>query len=497
MNILLRVSTIIGLSVLLSSCDTSTKEFNQAIDNNIQLKSTVLGISVVADSLDVPWEILWGPDDWIWITEQKGVISRINPKNGDKKKLLTIPKVWMKRTSGLLGMAVYPNQKEHPYVFVNYTLERDGEHFSRLERYTYHKDTLIEPKTIMEISAGTSHNGSRLTFSRDLQFLFWATGDVAKDGNSQNVKLLNGKILRMDLDGNIPQDNPIKGSYVWASGLRNVQGLIQASNGHLYASEHGDAIEDEVNLILPNGNYGWHVIEGFHDQDYEKEYAASHKTMEPMRSWTPTIAPAGLDYYPSDKIPEWRNSLLLTTLKGKSLRVLKLNSSGLEISNEEIYLEAVYGRIRDLCVSPEGDIYISTSNHDWNPMSQPHSTDDRILRIATVKKAEKVPLLAKEKELEALENATGVVLYQKYCLACHKEDGTGLEGVFPSLSGSSIVQDKNSLIPLVLKGSSKEISMPSFKFLTNEELSKVLSYVRTSFENKGDSIGVKEIELFR
>lgn len=484
-------------AVLLSSCMSNEEDFNQDVDNNIQLESTVLGVSVVADSLEVPWEIIWGPDNWIWITEQKGIVSRINPKNGDKQELLRIPNVWMKRTSGLLGMAIHPDQKEFPYVFVNYTLEKGGQYFSRLERYTYQRDTLLEPKIIMEIPAGAGHNGSRLTFSKNNHFLFWVTGDIAKDGKAQDINSLNGKVLRMNLDGSIPADNPIKGSYVWALGMRNVQGMVMASNGHLYASEHGDAIEDEVNLVLPTRNYGWDVIEGIHDQEYEKAYAKIHNTVEPLRSWTPTIAPAGLDYYNSVKIPEWKNSLLLTTLKGKSLRVLKLNAQGDEIVSEEIYLEDVYGRIRDLCISPQGDIYISTSNHDWNPMAKPHSSDDRILRIAKVERATKVPLKAKDMEVEKLSHQTGEVLYQKYCLACHKGNGKGLVGTFPSLVGSKVVADENQLISFVFKGSDAEVGMPSFKFLTNEELNKVLNYVRTSFGNDSDSISIDEIEKFR
>lgn len=497
MKLFSKLTTILTASVLLINCTPYENGFNQAIDNNIQLESTILGVSVIADSLDVPWEILWGPDNWIWITEQKGIVSRINPKNGEKQELLSIPNVWMKRTSGLLGMAVHPNQKKYPFVFVHYTLEKEGKYFSRLERYTYQKDSLIDPKVIMEIPAGTGHNGSRLMFSKDNKFLFWVTGDIAETGNAQNINSLNGKVLRMNFDGGVPEDNPIKGSLVWASGLRNVQGLIDASNGHLYASEHGDAIEDEVNLILPGGNYGWDIIEGFHDQDYEKSYAKKYNTIEPMISWTPTIAPAGLDFYDAKKIPEWENSLLLTSLKGKSLRILKLNQKGDKIINEEIYLENIYGRIRDLCISPEGDVYISTSNHDWNPMTEPSSTDDRILRIAKVAKAEKTPLIAKDKALEELIYATGDVLYQKYCLACHKSNGKGLTDTFPSLAESAIVGDKSRLISLVLNGSNAAISMPSFKFLTNEELSKVFNYVRSSFGNKGDSIFVKEIEKFR
>src|SRR5690606_36151385 len=131
--------------------------------------------------------------------------------------------------------------------------ERSGKYYSRLERYEYQGDTLINPTTILEIPGGKAHNGSRLAFWDD-ETLLWATGDTAKDGLAQDSTSLNGKILRMTLDGDIPADNPIKDSYVYAWGFRNIQGLIRTPGGILYSAEHGDAIQDEVNLVLPARN---------------------------------------------------------------------------------------------------------------------------------------------------------------------------------------------------------------------------------------------------
>lgn len=485
------------LLVLFYGCGRSEIEFEQKVDVNIQLEETALGVSVIADSLQVPWEIAWGPDDHIWITEQSGIISKINPVNGRKEVLLNLDKVWMRRTSGLLGMVVHPNQAKYPYVFVNYTLERDGDYFSRLERYTVKNDTLTNPHTLLEIPAGTGHNGSRLALADQEDRLFWATGDIARTGNAQDPLSLNGKILRLDFDGNIPSDNPNPDSYVWALGFRNIQGLVYAGNGNLYASEHGDAIEDEVNLLLPMKNYGWHNIEGFHDQDFEKEYAEVHHTIEPIKSWTPTIAPAGLDYYSSSTIPEWKSSLILVTLKGQGFRVLKLDDDGEKIIDEKIFLEKEYGRIRDLCISPSGDVYISTSNHDWNPMTEPDQNDDRILRIYKVDKVGEEVMFAKTEAETLEEQGTGEVLYQKYCLACHKGNGKGVGDVFPALAGSPIVANTDQLIPLVLNGYKGEIDMPSFKFMNNKELSKVLTYIRTQWGNEGGEISPEKIESFR
>src|SRR5690606_20810523 len=111
--------------------------FNQEVEENIQLESTMLGVSVIADSLFVPWEILWGPDNWIWTTEQNGVVSRINPETGEKKVLLRL--AIGDRPEGAQGMIVHPNQSKFPYVFINYKVKRGKQLLCVVERYTYRK----------------------------------------------------------------------------------------------------------------------------------------------------------------------------------------------------------------------------------------------------------------------------------------------------------------------------------------------------------------------
>lgn len=358
------------------ACGTADQRsvFNQAVDKTLSLDSSTLEISVVAENLDTPWEIVWGPDDWIWVTEHKGMVSRINPHTGEKQTLLVLDDVWQLRTTGLLGMAVHPDQHNFPYAFLIYTTERDDGRFTKLVRYTYEEDSLRSPKTLLEIPASTSHNGSRVIIAED-NSLFWATGDIERDGYAQDLKGLNGKILRLTMEGQIPEDNPMPGSYVYAWGFRNMQGLVLAANGKLYTSEHGGDIEDKVNLILPLHNYGW-------DNDINATLDSLDLT-PPLRLWTPIIAPAGITYYSSSHIPEWENALLLTTLKVETLRVLKLNDAGTEIISEEVLLENQYGRLRDVCVSPAGDVYVATSNRDWNPSEGfPKENDDKILRIS-------------------------------------------------------------------------------------------------------------------
>lgn len=462
--------------------------FDQELEYNIQLDSTVLGVSVVADSLVVPWEIVWGPDDWIWVTEERGRVYRVNPQSGEKQLLLQLP--IGPRPEGLQSMIVHPDPDNYPYVYLNYkAFRKDSVRFNIVERYTYKNGVLADPKVLLEDKAGRSHTGARLAFHGPERIL-WATGDQFEKSYPQDLNNLNGKVLRMDLNGDIPDDNPFPNSYVYAYGFRNMQGMSVTPEGTIYISEHGDATEDELNLILPRGNYGFPNIEGKVDNDLERAFAEAHEVIPPLMAWTPTIAPAGLAYYHSDAIPEWHNSLLLVMLKGQGLRVLKLNEQGNEVLKEEILLEKLYGRIRDICISPAGDVYIATSNHDWNPMTTPAERDDRIVRIYKVDHAVKAPLIPKTSQQSEVNVFTGKTVYQQYCFSCHKEKGEGLKDIYPALVGSAVVKDQRQLVERVLQGvQGGDYAMPSFAFLDDEALSKVVNYVHRRFGE-----GEKDIE---
>lgn len=488
------------------------------------LDSSGLTITTIASHLDVPWEIVWGPDNWIWFTEQSGTVSKVNPVTGEQKLLLRIiPDVYRNRTLGLLCMALHPDMKNHPYVFLNYTYAKGKqmELRSRWVRYTYNGTTLVDPLTLLEVPADIGHNGSRIVFSPDGKLIL-ATGDAdhrndaANGGNAQDLKSLSGKILRLNIDGTIPDDNPFPGSAVWALGFRVPQGLVYASNGKLYSAEHGNVINDEVNLVRKGANYGYPNVSGACDQPQEIGYCNAHNIHPPLIAWTPTVAPAGLDYYDHASIPQWRNSLLLVTLKTQSLRVLKLNDAGDSVVREEIYFEKQFGRLRDICVSPDGDIYLATSNRDWNPAAGfPGYSDDRIIRISksnvagarvSKNKAPAVRKAAAPKAKPKTVNA-GEIVYNNYCASCHKPDGSGVTGTFPPLDKSPRVRgDRKELIRVVVHGLSGpttvagvkyDMEMPGFNFLTDQEIADVVKYVRSSFGGKSDVVPLAEVEKIR
>jgi glucose/arabinose dehydrogenase len=342
---------------ILTAC-TQCKKSNsnpQAGPGDAILKDTVL-----TNGLNYPWEILWGPDNYIWITERGGKISRINPSTGTVTLLHTITEVVSNGEGGLLGMVLHPDFATTPHVFVAYNYNSGG-YKEKIVRFTYTGSSLTSPVTIMDnIAASSIHNGCRLLITPDLK-LFITTGDAANQSLPQNVSSVNGKTIRVNLDGTIPADNPVPGNSYWSFGHRNAQGLVYANN-ILYSSEHGPSNDDELNIIEKGRNYGWPNVEGFCNTSNEQSFCTANNVKEPVRNWTPTAAVCGLDYYNNDAIPQWKNSLLLVSLKNARLYQMKLGTGFQTITATNEYYTNTYGRMRDLCVSPSGRVYICTSN---------------------------------------------------------------------------------------------------------------------------------------
>jgi aldose sugar dehydrogenase len=330
------------------------------------LDSTVLTIRVVKDSLDIPWEIIWGPDNHIWATERFGRVSRINPETGKQTVLLNLSaQVYAKSETGMLGMVLHPDFKNNPHVFIAYTYLSGSSIQERVVRFNYEGDTLIPADTLIgEIRGHTTHVGCRLIILPDNTMLM-STGDAQQQSLPLNKSSIVGKILRMNLDGSVPSDNPDPASLVWSYGHRNAQGLWLAPNGIIYSSEHGPTTDDELNILQKGGNYGWPRVAGFCDSPPEDAYCDTAQVNEPLAVWTPTIAPADIIWYDHPSIPELQDKLLMTVLKDKSLIAFGFNPAGDTLVSQKKYLKNELKRLRDICVSPDGKIYLATSGDRW------------------------------------------------------------------------------------------------------------------------------------
>lgn len=362
----------LALSLVLTGCDAATAG-NQS--PNVDLAAEVL-----ATNLDTVWDLAWGPDEFIWMTERGGRVSRVNPRTGAVTEIGQIA-VSESGEGGLMGIAFHPDFATEPWVYLAHTYDDAGLR-NRVVRVRYNGTQLQgSPEPIVDDIPGSSiHNGSRLAIGPD-GFLYITTGDAADPAIAQNRSALAGKILRVALDGQPANGNPF-GTRIWSYGHRNPQGLAFATNGALYITEHGSSDNDEVNRIESGRNYGWPMVRGRCDGDAgaaEVSFCSANSVAEPLAIWTPTIAPAGLAYYDSNLVPEFKRSLLFATLKGATLYRLALSADGQSVESAHTLFENAFGRLRAVLVAPDGTIYLGTSNRDGRGTPMP--TDDRIIRV--------------------------------------------------------------------------------------------------------------------
>jgi glucose/arabinose dehydrogenase len=280
-----------------------------------------------------------------------------------------------------MGIAFHPDFATQPYVYAAHSYLQNGELRNRLVRMRWDGQSLGTPEALLSnIPASGIHDGSRLVIGPD-RFLYMTTGDASNGNLAQDKNTLAGKVLRLTLDGAPAPGNPF-GTSIYSFGHRNPQGLVfHPTTGALYSTEHGPSDNDEVNRIVAGRNYGWPTVHGACDDDVgsERQFCQANDVVEPLVTWTPTIAPAGADFYLADLIPQWKGSLLFTSLRGEALYRLTLSSDGQRVTAKETLFEGQYGRLRDVLVAPDGSVYLATSNRDGR--GSPAADDDRILRV--------------------------------------------------------------------------------------------------------------------
>ena len=349
----------------------------------------------VATDLVIPWEIELGPDGYMWLTERPGIFSKIDMSTGEKIVMLDRrDSVHAVAETGMMGFDWHPDYPDSPYVYVAMVYGFARPDYRVVNRYTvdtqnFEHDTLIDPFEIFrETPSSYSHQGCRIKVGPDRK-LWVTTGDnYTDDGLKAQDKESNlGKVLRMNFDGSAPEDNPEPGLLMWSYGHRNVQGLTFLPNGNIFTSEHGDAIEDEVNFIKKGANYGWPYVEGPCDADYEEDFCSSENPEDPAFSSgnDRTFAMCGLEFYDHDRYPSLKRSLLLATLKRGTLFQLHLNEDMDEVVDTDEHLNFSVGRIRDFAITDDGRIFICTSNRQILAQPPfPFAEDDRILELIPV-----------------------------------------------------------------------------------------------------------------
>ena len=330
--------------------------------------SAEVKVETVVDNLKIPWELVFAPDGRIFFTERDGKLWVIEDES--LELVATFP-TSNTLEGGLLGLALDPEFEKNNFLYLYQTYFGFELHHNKVVRYTVSNNQLTDEQILIDkIPGALWHDGGRIKFGPD-EKIYITTGDAANANLSQKIDSLAGKILRINADGTIPVDNPFESSPVFSYGHRNPQGIDWTENGILVSSEHGPSGEkgyahDEINVIEPGKNYGWPVIVG---DSNNPEY-----TNPILHSGDVTWAPSGLLYYDSDKIPEWKGKFLVAALRGQHVMVLDLDLKNNSVKSVEKIFQDKYGRIRDLVQSPDGDVFILTSNGD----------NDKILRVTTL-----------------------------------------------------------------------------------------------------------------
>jgi glucose/arabinose dehydrogenase len=321
---------------------------------------------IVGDNLEIPWEIVPLPDGRILVTERPGRVVILG-----KGEIFKVEEAEHTGEAGLLGAVLSPDFSEDKHIYLYYTYRARSGLFNRVSRFVLVDDTLKDEEYVLDgIPGSRFHNGGRIKFGPDGK-LYVTTGDAQETSLSQNVDSLAGKILRMNPDGSVPEDNPFENSLVYAYGLRNPQGLSwHPVTGDLYASDHGPNSQDELNHILPGKNYGWPIVTCT---------ASDERFEDPLVCYSEyTMAPSGVAFLPWDELIE--SPLYVAGLRGNMLMRLDLDDEGALIRREELFTD--FGRIRTV-IYHEGSLYIATNNRDGRGV--PKDDDDVIIKITPIR----------------------------------------------------------------------------------------------------------------
>jgi len=326
------------------------------------------GIRTIAQNLDVPWAIDIAVDNRIFFTEKPGRLGMIHA-NGT---LASEPVVNIHTEdigeAGLMGLALHPNFTQNHLMYVYHTYAKNGGLYNKVLMLTEKNNKIVNSKIILDgIPASDSNNGGRIKFGPDGK-LYVSTGDSETPELAQNTKSLAGKLLRLNDDGTIPDDNPIPESPVYSYGHRDIQGFAwHPITKKLYASEHGPAGNDEVNIIEPGSNYGWPIEVCNHSTS-----SAPIRFETPEYCFNPEIAPSGLTIAASNKLG-YQNDILFTTLRGSHLHHIDLET---RIQDNVL---VGYGRLSDIVEAHDGSLYVLTTNR--NAIGIGNANDDHILQI--------------------------------------------------------------------------------------------------------------------
>lgn len=338
----------------------------------IQSEQVTFELEQISDGLGIPWGLAFISDTRLLITEREGRIKLLDTQSRALSSVQGAPAVLVAGQGGLLDVAVPPDFTAGDWIYFTFVRNKNGEGVTVLARAKLVSNRLVQWHDLLETQSATDtgyHFGSRIAFDEN-GYVYFGVGDRGERPNSQDLSNHAGTVMRLHRDGRVPQDNPFTQrpdvlSEIWSYGHRNPQGMAyDLSDKRLWLIEHGPRGGDEVNLVLPGRNYGWPVI------SYGKEYwgpvavgEGTHRAgmEQPIKEYTPSIAPGSLLLYRGKAFPAWRGNLFAGALKLRHLNRVTLGAAGQALGEERL-LTALNERIRAITEDARGWLYFSTDS---------------------------------------------------------------------------------------------------------------------------------------
>ena len=330
----------------------------------------------VAGPLEHPWSVVVLPDGAMLVTERPGRLRLVVDGRLQPEPVAGVPDVRAGGQGGLLDVALDPDFAGNRMIYLAFSEAGDGGAGTAVARGRLTRDGSGARLEDVEVIfrqvpkvGGSAHFGARLVFAPDGK-LFIGLGERQQRERSQDLSTTLGKLVRINADGSVPDDNPFVGQEgalpeIWSYGHRNIQAAaLDPSTSDIVVIEHGARGGDEVNRPEPGKNYGWPVIT--HGVDYSGEPIGVGKAAEgmeqPAYQWTPSIAPSGMAFYTGTAFPKWNGDLFVGALRGQML--VRLDIEGGRVVGEERMLENTLGRIRDVEQAPDGSLLVLTDAGD-------------------------------------------------------------------------------------------------------------------------------------
>ena len=338
----------------------------------IQSDKVTFELEKVTDGLGIPWGLAFISKTQLLVTEREGSIKLLDTQTKTLTPVQGAPAVFAVGQGGLLDVAVPPDFTSGDWIYFTFVRAWDDEGVTVLARAKLNANKLVQWQDLLETRSATDsgrHFGSRIAFD-EKGYIYFGVGDRGVRPTAQDLGNHAGSVMRLYPDGRVPEDNPFVNRddvlpEIWSYGHRNPQGMAyDDANKRLWLIEHGPRGGDEINLVLPGRNYGWPVI------SYGKEYwgpmqvgEGTHRQgmEQPIKEYTPSIAPGSLLLYSGNAFPEWRGNLFTGALKLRHLNRVTLSADGRAIGEERLLAE-LNERIRALIQGPQGWPYFSTDS---------------------------------------------------------------------------------------------------------------------------------------